>query len=478
MERSRGIKNCNSSRGIEENIMAILDAPGVKEARDVDDDRLAFLEAVRAAFLVVVAGNPPPRKIFEAIFEIMRDGTSLELTMASFHLLTELDKHYPNMNLSNSDTSELTGGRQHLKTQAILLIPLVWLVFIFTGLFLRMKFFQIDFFHEVGLKFLQGFSFLIQNIAQVPEEMKCLKSVKKSLVDMLLFQYLVNVLERDFFNRNKETRNWFLLRESLLSTLLGSRRVSYKNLVKDCLSIISRRSDQTDIGLHGIPTLERSSDRVVHDVEVAPAVALVELQKETCVAVQKFLVLVMELDKAKKLAETQGCTSRADGLRTSVIEIIVDELAYNEDLLFSFLQAFSESRWKIEIILQYFWKYLPKPAVRTRRSRNTSEEDETFNAVLRCFSSDSSVRSIIKKISAETAQLLLAHSFQAYLSLQSHVDCVVDLSDIIGGCSVDQVCKDIVSAFQNLGRIDKHMEMTPFSKEAIFTASIILSTKS
>ncbi|KAK9092796.1 hypothetical protein Syun_027707 [Stephania yunnanensis] len=412
MERSRGIKNNNnnSSRGIEENIMAILDASGVKEARDADDDRLAFLEAVRAAFLVVEAGSPPPRKIFEAIFEILRDGTSLELTMASFQLLTELDKHYPNMNLSNSDTSELTGGRgsESIADRE------TWSPFALGPESAHSE-------REATSKNSadpidsSGFSFLIQNIAQAPEEMKCLKYVKKSLVDMLLFKYLVNVLERDFFHRNiihKETRNWFLLRESLLSMLLGSRRVSYKNLVKDCLSIISRCSHQTDVGLHSIPSLERSSDRVVHDVEVAPAVALLELQKETCVAVQNLFVLNMELDKAKKLAETQGCTSRADGVRTPVIEIIVDELAYNEDLLFPFLQAFSESRWKIEIILQYFWKYLPKPSVRTRRSRNTSVEDETFNAVLRSFSSDSSVRSIIKKISAETAQLLLAHSFQ------------------------------------------------------------------
>jgi len=42
--------------GIEENAMAILDSSGIKDSRDLHDDRAAFLEAVRSACLA--ADNP------------------------------------------------------------------------------------------------------------------------------------------------------------------------------------------------------------------------------------------------------------------------------------------------------------------------------------------------------------------------------------------------------------------------------------
>ncbi|KAF9603049.1 hypothetical protein IFM89_033774 [Coptis chinensis] len=53
----------------------------------------------------------------------------------------------------------------------------------------------------------------------------------------------------------------------------------------------------------------------------------------------------------------------------------------------------------------------PKPSIRTQRS-SESTEDATLTDVLRSFSSETSTKAIIKKISADVAQLLLAHAFQ------------------------------------------------------------------
>nr|DAD30807.1 TPA_asm: hypothetical protein HUJ06_009658 [Nelumbo nucifera] len=91
--RVRSMENSRrSNRGIEENTLAILDSSGFKDARDVNDDRLAFLDAVRASSIVPEIGTAPTSKMLSAIFQILKDGTSLELIMESYQLLIELEK--------------------------------------------------------------------------------------------------------------------------------------------------------------------------------------------------------------------------------------------------------------------------------------------------------------------------------------------------------------------------------------------------
>ncbi|KAE9445472.1 hypothetical protein C3L33_22633, partial [Rhododendron williamsianum] len=83
MENQRIIR----SRGIEVNTMTILDASGFKkDTQDLIDDSA---------------------KMCEAIFEILKDDNSLELIMASYRLLTELDKHFPREYASKVEKSEL-----------------------------------------------------------------------------------------------------------------------------------------------------------------------------------------------------------------------------------------------------------------------------------------------------------------------------------------------------------------------------------
>ncbi|KAF8413798.1 hypothetical protein HHK36_001791 [Tetracentron sinense] len=486
-----------NNRGIEENTMAILDASGVKDAQDVDDDRLSFLEAVRASSIVPESGTAPTGKMLGAIFQILKDGKSLELTMASYQLLNALDKHFPRVYLSHSDKSKLSSTKQFE-----LVVKEAWSPFVlgsegvYSGREAAVK-------HSSEPLDSFGFHLLIQDIAQVANGANFQVFDTKPLGDMLAFQYLVNVLEGDFLPRNtayRETKNWALLRESMLNMILeaflllisggkgegfqtrynvqGSRRISYKSLIKDCVSIISNRCYlHAGFSLYDLKTPEESSAKTIHSCDAAVSIALVELGKGTCTAVQKLLVLIMELDMSKKQADMQGCTTRADGVRTPLVEIILDELTYNEDLLSPFFQAFSEPKWKLEMILQYFWKYITKPSVRTRRSNNSSE-DATFGGVLKCFSNGTNTKSIIKKISTEVSQLLLAHAFQAYLSLQHSVEDIADSREDIGGSSVVQICESMISAFHNLRRMDEDVEIMPLAKEALFTAATILSTKS
>ncbi|KAK9267110.1 hypothetical protein L1049_009529 [Liquidambar formosana] len=467
-----------SNRGIEENTLAILDATGVKDTQDDNDDRLAFLEAVRAASIVPEHGTPPTNKMLDAIFKILQSGKSVELIMASYQLLSEIDKHFPRVYLSDVGTSDSSCSTP----LEVVVVQEAWSPFV-PGLDIASSEREAADRKFDGPIDSSGFHLLIQNLVQVTEETNFQALGLKSMGNMLLFQYLVNVLEGDFLPRNsvyRETMNWNLLRESLLNMLLGSRRISYKGLIKDCLFIVSTLCHVHVGFVDDVRSSENSAAKPYKDSDTAVAVALLEVEKCTCIAIQRLLVMIMELDMSKKKADMEGHTTRADGVRTPLVEIILDELTYNKDILSPFLQVFDEPKWKLEIVLQYFWKYIAKPSVRTRRS-NGSTDDATLDGVLKCFSNSTSTKSIIKKISTGVAQLLLAHAFQAYLSLSSQqhpVKSLADSEEVVRGSSLVEICKSVISAFHSLRRTDEHMEILPFEKEALFTAATILSTKS
>ncbi|XP_050287164.1 negative regulator of systemic acquired resistance SNI1 isoform X4 [Quercus robur] len=434
MEKENDINRGRSNKGggIAENILAFLDASVTKDTQDANDDRIAFLEAVFAASIVPESGFPPTNKMSEAVFQILRLGKSLELIM-----------RYPRVYLSNSSSSA-----------------------------------SLDL---VVVK--EGFHLLIQDIAAVAGEEKFQALDTKSLGSMLLFQYLVNVLEADILPRNsvyEETMNWALLRESLLNVLLGSRKLNYKGLVRDCLTIVCGLFQIQSAFSNDKICLENYVAKPSDSCDTAVAIALPEIGQNTCIAMQKLLILIMELDISKKKADMKGLTTRADGVRTPLVEVILDELTYNKGLLSPFLQVFNEPKWKLDIILQYFWKYIAKPSIRTRRSTDFVD-DETFNGALKCFSNGTSTKGIIKRIGIKEIQLLLAHGYKAQLLLLSEqcpAEAISDSKEDVRSNSLVEISKNMISAFNSLRRTDECIEISSYVKEAMFTAATLLSKKS
>ncbi|XP_042452931.1 negative regulator of systemic acquired resistance SNI1-like [Zingiber officinale] len=469
---SSGHRNNNNNASIavwEENTMAILDSSGIKDSRDVHDDRLCFLEAVRSASLASESPSAPSWRIFDAIFQILTDCNSLELAMASFQLLIELDKHYPRVYLSKSDELESSSS----DISKLVVVKEAWSPFnLASG-------------SEEGaakdscyLFDPLRFSNLIDDMAQAVKNLDfdfAVKPVQNSLV----FQYLVNVVEVDLLlrlNLYKETLNWSLLRESVMNLLLGSRKLNFKSVVRDCMSILLRRchhsiSNNVQQLRNSESTCCSQSDQ---NSKVAVAIAISQLEKETCVSIQKFVGLVIELDAVRKEADSLGQTSRFDGLRLPITEFIVEELTYNKDNFAPLLLVFSEPKWKLEIILLYFSKYLIKPSVRTRRSNDTPV-DVTLESVLSNFSTTASTKNIVKKVSSDLASLLLAHAFQACLSLIRGPRQITNSTELIGA-NLLEICSKLISAIKIIRRVDGKLEITSFTKEALFTAAMILKT--
>ncbi|KAJ4703580.1 Negative regulator of systemic acquired resistance (SNI1) [Melia azedarach] len=455
--------------GVEENTLAILESIEADDTQDANDDRLAFLEAVSAASFAPEIPVPPTSKMYEAVFQILRVGNSLELMMSSYQLLSDLDKHFPQVYVSKSSAGE---------SHELVVADEVWSPFTISS-DVASNTRRAGRENSGGPLDFSGFTLLIEELAEVAN-VKSVKEMKtEHLRNMLLFQYLAHFLEGDFLPRNimyEETMNWTILRESLLNMLLGSRRMNYKNLMKDCLSILCELYHVHTGISNDHEYLENSIVKPSEDCNTALAFAFLEVGKSTCIAMQKLLITIMELDSSKKIADIKGQTTRTDGVRTPLLEIILDELTYNVDILWPFLQVFNQPKWKLEIIVQYFLKYTAKPSIRARRS-NGSVDDATFNGLLNSFSNDTSAKNIVKKINIGTIQLLLAHGFQAHLSLSSqHIEGILDSKDEQTESSLVEICKNMICAFQCLRRTDEKMEILPIVREALFTAATILST--
>ncbi|MBA0636838.1 hypothetical protein Godav_025834 [Gossypium davidsonii] len=474
MEKRETINNCGNVKGrmnrgcIEANTLAIIDSAEIhKDSQDAKDDRMDFLEAVRIASIVPENGTPPTKKMVEAVFQILRAGKSLELIMSSYELLNEIEKRFPRIYVSESSGNG---------SPELVVIEEAWLPFM-VSLDVMSSEKETNRRKLRGLFDPNGFHELITGLAEMAYKTNSQRLDTKFLGNMLLFQYLVNVLEGDFLARismYKESMNWNFLRECLINMLLASKRVNYRVLMKECLhTICGLYQDYAGIRNEPDSSDEHSSEN--HNTDVA--IALLEVQRTTCMAMQKLIIMVMEIDMSKQQANMLGLTTRSDGLRIPLIEIILDELTYYRKILPRFLQIFNDPKWKLEIIVQYLLKYTAKP-VRTRRSNGPSE-DSTFLGVLKSFSNSSSVRSIIKKLNVEVIQLLLAHAFLAYMSLTSQ-----QLLPGMPGCneavidslSLVEISKNVAAAFNGLREADKKIQISSLGKEALFTATMIIST--
>ncbi|XP_074272322.1 negative regulator of systemic acquired resistance SNI1 [Silene latifolia] len=462
MENSKR-KRSLSNRGVEENTMAILESFCSYDSSHIHDDRLAFLEAVRSSAIVSENRSPPTNKMMKAIFGIMRDEKSLEVIIASYRLLCELEKHYPRAYLSNGD-SELvvfeeawspfavgSDGSSSCRNAA-----------------------------EKGSKEpinAADFHLLLARLIEGFDEMESSETKLELLAEMMLFIYLITILEADFLPRNQAflaNSRWIPLRESFLNKLLVSRTMNYKGLVKDCLNVISIPFTPMD---HDSESFETTASKLSESSDLALDLSFPEVQKHACEAVQKLLVMMMELDSSRRKADTQNLTTRIDGQRIAVVDLILDELSYNKDMISPFLQAFDEPELKMEIVSQFLQKYTAKSSTRHRRS--TDSVDSSVPGVFKGFLNDTSTKAIVKKLGAEAIQVLLAHALQASMSISK--DKLVEISGLKeddGSNPLGHFCKNLISAFTRLKKIDAHLEILPIGKEALFTAASILSAGS
>ncbi|WJX50358.1 isoform X1 [Trifolium repens] len=85
MENPNSNEKCNKA-WIEDNmLLTMFDSSS--------DQRIAFLDAVRASSIGLQNGKPQTSKIFGAVFHMLRTGNSIQLIVASYKLLVDLESY-------------------------------------------------------------------------------------------------------------------------------------------------------------------------------------------------------------------------------------------------------------------------------------------------------------------------------------------------------------------------------------------------
>ncbi|CAN1327309.1 Negative regulator of systemic acquired resistance SNI1 [Linum perenne] len=343
----------------------------------------------------------------KAVYEIMRAGKSLELIVESFLLLSKLDKtaylsslvqRYPRVSLRNA------GGSKELQ---LVMAEEAWNPFAL-------------------------------NLDAGSVKKEAVNKNNSKPLDALAFHVLIQELDKI---------------ES--PEIQSSRKIQYKSLIRDCLAAFFELIHPSSaLGAD----LDATKDVVISESSAAVAIIWEEVKHNTCTALQKLLVAIMEFDVSMKVVDAKRSTSRADAARSRapVIELVLDELLYEKEMLSPFLQ----------------------PSVRTRSSNDLLEDLHTISGILKGFSNFTTAKSIARKIGADVVQLLIAHAFQAHLSLCSSKQDGEGTTDDAAGSSVVEMCEDVIAAFNSLKKTASwKLEIQPIGKEALFTAAMILSTK-
>lgn len=463
----------------EENIMALLDVIGVKEQDDIRDDKLSFIAAIRAICITPEMAQVPTRKMYEAVFQILRENKSLELTITSYQLLLDLEKRFPPVTVA-----KMAGSSSDVIEAQLVINSEVWSPFIASSGndSAKMDGFSDGNYDPIDCSKVVS---LVQDIATEVFHEDCksqgvgpdsdVRSKRLShniMAEIMLFQYLVRLLETDFICRCqvfKGNKGWPIIRDSFLNRLLGSQRTNLKNLVISSLHIMAATDkepfDNNDKGHRADGIFKKS----LQDLDSASYLAEAEIRHTLCLSVQTLLTMMMELDTMKKEADKKGRTSRSDGSRTPVLEIVINELSYNKELIGPFLQALTEPKWKMDIILTYLLKYFSRYMT---KNVGSDIEATAIQDIFNFFSDVTNARNIVKKIGADSLQLLLLHGFQAYFSLRKGTDFMNSSGqDVL----LKETCKSFIATFQNLKSVYRNFELVTVGRDALFTAATILS---
>ncbi|MCO5593990.1 hypothetical protein L7F22_048009 [Adiantum nelumboides] len=90
---------------LEDNVLALLDTVEVKNAEDIEDDKMSFIEAVYALCIVGTQPKAPTRLVHQAVFHLLEGNHSLVLNTATYSLLIDIAQEYPHILIKENKDS-------------------------------------------------------------------------------------------------------------------------------------------------------------------------------------------------------------------------------------------------------------------------------------------------------------------------------------------------------------------------------------
>ncbi|KAJ7549827.1 hypothetical protein O6H91_07G071100 [Diphasiastrum complanatum] len=450
-------------KSVEENLLAILDISGVKDAEDIEDDKINFIEALHTVSIASIVPNVPTMKLFKAIIQGLQGSQTMELTMASYQLLSDLNKVFPHVSINAAasdegvrliinhkvwtpcapDMGDIDGKRDHVQSSQD--ADLV----------------SID---------ILNLPSLLQSILAYFGEKKvnpCLQQSNKNLGRSLIFRYLITLLWTDFDCRMKvfeACRDETLLQNSLLSYhLKGQDKKTYTDFVRNLLHIIATTAKSSEDQMSTLDQNAEESDTHGKNIDLKAATLMKEFVCDNHLhfCAKTFIFMVISLARLRNADQKTSGVEHYDE-RLECIGIIVDILDYNKSMLEPFLEAIETPMLKMYFILHYFVKMAPKPIVKDMQvNLATSSIQEMFN----CFVDSKDVRSICRCIDIDVLQTLLSHGFQTALLMHGQ---------LMGVDVLSKHCQLLRVAFENLQLTrNKDFQLQTFAKNSLIIAEAL-----
>lgn len=425
---------------IEDNISALLDTVGVKNADDIEEDKLSFLEAVYALCIAGTQPKAPTWRVHTAVFRLLEGNSSMVLNVASYSVLVEILQQYPHILVKEHPCN---GMKKELILNNKIWSPFrSYLVVEEKG---RGGVSTRQASHEQ--QYWEDFVHLLEEIQRFfGEQRDSEASTKtpnyKTTGLILKFNYLFKILEQDFecrFQVYKDVKKEEIMSSCYLVHLFDESRK--KSLLELLFNLIASSSVSS-----------KCRDEFLDLQEFSLSLqALVEMR------------LSLELE-SMRMSSTSTKKSRADAKRgQSMTDLFTDIFHFNKDLLKTLLQVMEDSDCKWRIIFADFLKSVPKPLA---SEKINDPNNVTAQELLNCLYDVNSAKIVLRVMDSDMLQFYLASAFKVGLRQTK--------SDGISTPTL-KLCESLKMAFQNLQSVNKDFyDLHPIAKQALITAETLI----
>eukprot|EP00250_Pteridium_aquilinum_P005506 c15589_g1_i1 orf=22-1440(+) len=435
---------------IEDNILALLDTVGVKNADDIEDDKMSFIEAVCAVCIASIQPKAPTCRVHKALYHLLEGNHSMVLNVASYSLLVEIAQQYPHILVKENTSNDMKRN--------VVLNNKIWSPF------------HVDIVEEKGRggvttrqanqgqQYCEDFVSLLEEIlsilggkpwgtpTKIDSEEITKSSYHKVIGLVLKFKYLFKILEHDFkcwFQVYKDAKKKEILSNCYLVHLFEGSRL--KPLLELLFNVIAHTSS----------ILSNCGDEFLDLQEFSLSLqALVEMR----------LALELESVRMSSTSPRKTRTVTDASRNQSVMELFTEAFHFNKEILKTLLQVMEDSDCKLRIIFANFLKDVPKPVLKEKKIgdiNNMKPED-----VLKCFEDINSARNVNKAIDSTVLQVYLASAFKVGLR-QTKPDGI--------NMATVELCKSLKTAFHNLQSVNRDFDdLHPAAKQALITAETLI----
>ncbi|CAM6122047.1 unnamed protein product [Calypogeia fissa] len=469
LRRNPDIQSKEMDPALAETLLAFLNTHGVRDMEDIEEDRLTFLEATYARCVVRADASVPTQKLFAAIYRNVQESRSLDVTMATFQLLKDLEKRHPRVAIATDEAAGSSGSSiLRLDIDKRVWSPIESLIEFIASTDRMLPDASAE--EPIPLNLLT----LVETIALYISEQgsQLVNGSSSSALDshddvkmagqFLMLQDLVGLIQNDLsccLQVYEASMDHSAVQHSDLYRLLCVLRTDARKLFLSNLVFLLNPSVQH---VH-------TDEEFLHDKEVDLCLTskpgLLPSTRDFSDLAHKLLLMVMELDHVIKTWNPAHSRSMRRG---SFPDDLLSIFSKARDLE-AYLKAIESPRTKLRFIVDYFIAYAPADMI-VKGLKDIIGRD-TFEKLLACFGEDK-MEKFVHKFGQDVLPVVLGHAFQAFLMVHSEAageDVESEQAKML------EMSRSLVEILTEIRALERQTEMLPVAEHAIQMAESILA---